>query len=443
MRPLAFFSLLVLLAGLWIMPQPAVYAQSPAVLTLRIEGPVTPPMADYFERGIQEAENSHAAALLIELNTPGGSFDTTMRIVQDFRNASVPVIVYVSPNGAQAASAGSIITAAAHASGMAPETIIGAASPVNSNGGDLDETMKAKLMQDLKATMRSLTQQRGAEATALAEEMIESARAVSASEALRVGFIDAVAVDGPDLLAQLDGLKVLVNGQEQVLATAVTQRTPFAMNWIERILYFLTNPLLIGVLFSIGVFAIIIEISVPGGWVSGFTGIICLGLALYGAGQLPVNWLGAGLIVLAFALFIIEIKVVTHGAVALTGIATFFVGLLVLFNSPGSPSFAHISIGGALGLSFANALIFIAMITIALRAQNRPSIMGEEGLLGQLGEVRLAAKEPHDGSAIYAGQAFVNGAIWRVEATEHIERGDQIEVKGITGLTLKVKKKTN
>ncbi|MEZ4644021.1 MAG: ATP-dependent Clp protease proteolytic subunit [Chloroflexota bacterium] len=184
-----------------------VQAQDGSVLVLEIEGPVTPAMASYFERGIAAAEETGATAVLIVLDTPGGNLDPTQDIVQLLRTSSVPVIVYIGPRGAQAASAGSIITLAAHASGMAPETVIGAASPVGDGGAELEETISRKLIEDLPHRCRaSLAARRGEAAVALAEkEMIEDARAVTADEALEIGLIDVVAVDIPDLLRQLDG----------------------------------------------------------------------------------------------------------------------------------------------------------------------------------------------------------------------------------------------
>ena len=242
-------------------------AQGADVLLLEIEGPVTPAMASYFERGIAFAEETGAEAVLIVLNTPGGQVDTTQEIVRIFRAADVPIIVYISPRGAQAASAGSIITVAAHAAVMAPETVIGAASPVGEGGADLEETIFRKITEDLTALVRSLTERRGEEVTKLVEEMVEEARAVNASEALEVGLIDAVAEDVPDLLNQLDGLTVFVDDEPVTLATADSATQSFAMNPLEQVLHALSNPLLVGILLTIGVQAILIELSSPaGGW---------------------------------------------------------------------------------------------------------------------------------------------------------------------------------
>ena len=418
----------------------AAMAQNSEVFILEIEGPVTPAMASYFDRGIETAERENAAAVLIILNTPGGALDTTLDIVRSFRAAGVPVIVYVSPRGAQAASAGSIITAAAHAAAMAPETVIGAASPINVDGTDINETAYRKAVEDLKATMRGLTERRGEEAVALAEAMIEEARAVNANEALEVGLIDVVAENVDDLLQQLDGLTVTVNEQPVTLQTADAGRRPFPLNAIETVLHAVANPILIGILFAIGVQAILIEISNPGGWVAGFIGVLFLVLAFYGVGQLPVNWLGLGLVILAFVLFLMEAHTASHGALAITGAITLFAGLLVLFNSPGTPEFARISIPGAIAITLFTAGFFVFLVTMALRAQKRPATTGVEGMVGQAGTVRTAFTSPTH-KAPYRGMVLVMGELWQAEADEELEKGERVIVTAVDGFTLQVARK--
>lgn len=437
MRSKALFFLLSLLALLF--SANLSFAQSGEILLLRVEGAVTPAMASYFERGINEAERSGSAAVLIILDTPGGALDTTQDIVQLFLASQVPVIVYVSPGGAQAASAGSIITIAAHFSGMAPETVIGAASPVGEGGAELDETISRKLIEDQKAQIRFLAERRGEDAVALAEAMIEEARAVNAKEALEIGLIDVVAEDVPDLLAQLDGRAADVAGQTITLETSGAVRRDFAMNLIERVLHALSNPLFLSILLAIGVQAILIELSSPGGWVAGFIGVLCVGLALYGLGQLPANWFGLGLIAVAFVLFALEVKAPTHGALAIAGIATMVGGFLILFNSPGTPEFARISIWGAVSISLFTAAFFIFLVTQALRAQRVKPITGVEGLTGQSGTVRKALASTED-TAPFRGTVLVKGELWRATADEPISTGDQVEVTTVDGFELRVEK---
>jgi membrane-bound serine protease (ClpP class) len=398
-------------------------------------------MASYFERGIDTAEEEGAQAVLIVLDTPGGSVETTQEIIQLFRNAAVPVIVYVGPSGAQAASAGSLITMAAHAAGMAPDTVIGAASPVGGEGQDIGDTLYRKLVEDLTAQARSLTERRGEEAVELAEAMIVEAEAVHAFEAQESGLIDAIAGDVPTLLQELDGLEVMVAESRVAMNTSDAPQTTFAMNVIEEILHALSNPLLIGILLSIGVPAILIELKSPGGWVAGFVGVLSLGLAFYGLGQLPVNWFGLGLVGLAFILFLLEIKAPGVGALAFVGAATLLGGLLVLFNSPGSPEFARISIPSAVAITVFTSAFFLFIVTMAVRAQRRQPLTGREGLVGERGHVRKSLVPAPSGAFVYTGSVMVHGELWQAEANEAIDKNEEVVVTGMDGFTLQVTKK--
>lgn len=416
-----------------------VYAQDNEIILLEAEGPVTPAMAGYLERGIRTAEEAGATAVILSLDTPGGLVDTTQEIVQLFRSSAVPIIVYVSPRGAQAASAGSIITMAGHVAAMAPETVIGAASPVGDNGVDLEETLFRKITEDLKATVRNLTAGRGETATDLAEEMIQDARAVTAEEALEAGLIDIIADDIPDLLQQVDGLTVLVNDQPVTMATASANQRELPANMVEQVLFALVNPILLGILLTLGVQAILIELSNPGGWVAGLVGVLAIGLALYGLGQLPVNWLGFGLIIVAFVLFLMEVKAVAHGALAFTGAVILAAGLLVLFNSPGTPDFLSISIPAAIAISLVTALFFLFVLGKAISAQRAQPITGVEGLIGQKGPVRIALTSD-DHKAPYSGMVLVTGELWKAQSDEEVNEGEPVIVTAVDGVTLHVNK---
>lgn len=429
----------ILLLGLWLMARPA-GAQSGELLLLNFEGAVTPGMARYFERGISTAEQQDLDAVVIVLDTPGGMVDTTLEIVQAFRRSRVPVIVFVGPAGAQAASAGSIITLAAHASGMAPQTVIGAASPVSGDGQDLGETIQRKVIEDLKAVVRGLAERRGPEAVALGEAMIEEARAVNSNEALAVNLIDAVAVDVNDLLRQLDGLEVEVDGRPVTLQLSVASQRRLPTNFIESLMVALANPLLISILMFIGVQAILVEISNPGGWIPGLIGVLCLAMAFYGLGMLPANYLGLGLVALAFILFVAEVFTPTFGALAIGGVVALFAGLLVLFNSPGTPEFARISIPGAILVSTAAGGFFFFLVYKALRAQTYQSVTGSEGLLGQRGVVRQGFEAIPSDAGEYEGTVLTAGELWRARAAEPLEQGDPIQVVSRNGFTLQVRR---
>lgn len=437
MRKSSIILFAILLVSILFVALPTAEAQENNVVVLTMEGPVTPAMADYFRRGISAAEEQGATAVVIELDTPGGLVDTTQEIIQLFRASSVPVIVYVTPSGAQAASAGALITFAGHASGMSPDTVIGAASPVGDGGAELGETISRKIKEDLKATTRNLTSERSTEAGLLAEEMIETARAVTAVEALEVGLIDAIATDTADLLEQVHGLPIIVQDQPQTLATAGATQQPFEISFIEELLMLLVNPLIVGILLTIGVQAILIELSNPGGWVAGVIGVLAIGLALYGLGQMPVNWLGLGLIILAFVLFIMEIKAPVHGALALTGTALLVAGLLVLFNTGGAPDILRLSIPAAIAIGGATAVFFVFVLGKAIGAQRKQPATGAEGLIGQTGPTRSTFTSPTD-SAPYSGMVLIAGELWQARANNPIDHGRTVIVKSVEGMTLRV-----
>jgi membrane-bound serine protease (ClpP class) len=401
------------------------------VLTLR--GPLTPAMVGYLERGLTNAENEAAEALVVQLDTPGGSIDLMNRMVQAIRASRVPVIVYVAPRGAIAGSAGTVITLAGHIAAMAPETAIGAASPVGGQGEELGETIATKEKEILKATVRSLAESRGEDAIAMAEAAIEDARAASSSEAAKVGLVDYIADDLDDLLAQVDGVQVDAQG-EKTLMTADAAVIEIPQRFIEQFLQVLTNPNIVFLLITIGVQALLIEISSPGGWIAGFIGVVCLALGTYGLGILPVNWFGLAFIATSFVLFILEVKAPTHGALTVAGLTSFIVGALVLFNSPETPSFLRVSVPLVIGTGIGTAAFFMVILTFAIRAQLRPVEVGREALVGRTGESRTALSP--------TGMVHVAGELWTAileDESGTLKSGQRVEIVGIDGLRLRVK----
>ena len=404
------------------------------ILLLEATGPLTPAMAEYLDRGLAQAERENAEAVILRLDTPGGSVDLMNRMVQSIRASRVPVIVYVAPRGAMAGSAGTIITLAGHVAAMAPETAIGAASPVGMQGEDLGETIEAKAKEILKATVRSLAARRGDKAVALAEATIEAATAVSGEEALEAGLIDLIAQDEAELVEKLQGFTVETALGSVQLQTASAELVPFPPSLIEQLLQTLTNPNIVFLLLSVGVQAILIELSSPGGWISGFIGVVCLSLGAYGLGVLPVNWFGVIFLIIAFALFLLDIKAPTHGALTVAGVASFIVGALVLFNSPGTPDFQKVSVPLVIGVSLATAAFFMVVLAFAIRAQRRPVEVGAEALIGKVGEAR--------GTFGQQGMVQVGGELWSAEMEEgepEVIAGDRVEVTGVTGLRLRVR----
>jgi membrane-bound serine protease (ClpP class) len=392
-------------------------------------------MAGYLERGLELAARQNASVVILQLDTPGGSVDVTNAMVSQIRSSAIPVVVYVSPRNAMAASAGTIITLAGHLAAMAPETTIGAASPVGAQGEDIGETLESKVKEMLKASVRSLTSDRSDEARQLAEETIESARAVTAGEALNAGLVDLIADDLDDLLEKIDGTTVRVLDRPYTLETRNAEKIPLANTFIEEVLNLLVNPNLVFLLLAIGVQAILIELSSPGGWVAGFIGVVCLLLATYGLGILPVNWFGLLFLLLAFVLFILEITTPTIGVLTAAGAVSFITGALILFNTLRLPGFPGVSVPLVVGTGIFLALSFFAVVTFALRAQRSPIQIGRETLAGSSGETQTML-EPR-------GVVLINGEQWGAEAIPEdapILPGTKIEVVAVEGLRLKVRK---
>jgi len=403
--------------------------QNEAII-MTASGPLTPAMLQYLTRGVTFAEQQGAGLVIFQLNTPGGDIELLTRMVTVIRESDVPVVVFIAPRGAMAGSAGTVITLAGHAAAMAPETAIGAASPVGAQGEDIGTTMEAKTKEILKATVRSLAERRSPEAIALAQDTIENARAVSSTEALKVGLIDIIAGDTGDLLNQLDGFKVFTVNGEITLSTKDIVEVPFNPSLIEQLLQTLTNPNIVFILLSIGVQAILIELSSPGGWVAGFIGVVCLALATYGLGILPVNWFGILFLVLSFVLFLLDIKAPTHGALTIAGIGSFIAGGLVLFNSPGIPDFQRVSVPLVVGTALITAVIFITIVGFALRAQKKPVITGQEAMKERTGIVR---KELNPYGSVQMG-----GELWSAESENGsiIPEGTRVSVVTVKGLTV-------
>jgi len=425
---------------LTMLPIPAAQAQSgsPVAVVVRLEGPLNPIWAEMIDRGIQTAQQRDAEILVLSLNTPGGDVQLMSNLVSQIRNSPVPVVVYVSPAGAMAGSAGTMMTLAGHAAAMAPETTIGAASPVGGSGEDIGETMETKLKEMFKATARTLTAHRPPEAIQLAEAAIDDARAVSSEEALAIGLIDFVARDLGDLMTQMDGFLIYNLDNEVILRTAGALVVEMQPTFLEQILQLLTNANLVFILLSVGVQAILIELSSPGGWVAGFIGAVCLALAVFGLGLLPVNWFGIIFLVMSFVLFILDLKTPTHGGLTVAGVATFIVGALVLFNSPNVPNFQRVSVPLVIGTGIAIGGLFFVIMTFALRALRVPVKTGIEALAGKVGVARTDLAPE--------GSVMMGSELWTAvldDPAQKVTRGSRVEVVGREGVHLRVRKLDN
>jgi len=432
LRPLLVFFFL----SLFLLQPMAAAAQAPVALVMTMSGTISAATQEYLIRSIQTAEQEDAQVLILRLNTPGGDITSMTNMAVAIRASTVPVVVYVSPRGGMAASAGSVITMSGHASAMAPETIIGAASPVGSGGQNLDTVEQTKVMNAMVALVTTYTERRGPQAVTLAKDMILNAKAVSDTEALNAHLIDFVATDVPDLLKQLDGFTLQMPNGPRTLHTAGTVQQPLNISFIEQLLQLLIDPNIVFLLLAIGVQALLIELTHPGAWVPAFFAVVCLSLAAYGLGFLPVNWFGLIFVVMAFVLFILEIKTPAHGALTVAGAASFIIGALVLFNSPGTPKFQRVSLPLVLFVAAVIAAIFAVILGYALRAQRRPIIFGQETLSGRSGFATMDINP--------TGQVQTGAELWTAElaeGSEKINKGDPIEVVRAEGLRLKVKKK--
>lgn len=422
------FCFLWLLLALFL-PVTKLLAQGPQVDLLTVKGPITPVVASYISRGIETAELDGAQALIIQIDTPGGAVSVMEEIVQRMRLAGVPIVVYVSPSGAKAASAGTFIVLAGHLAAMAPNTTIGAASPVAGGGEQLGETEEAKATNVLVALIKGLAERRGEKAVAWAERAVREAAAATDQEALELGVIDIVAGDLDELLLSLDGRVVELDNRQVTLETSTARLNPIPMTLIEQFLHTITDPNIAFILMTLGINGIIFELASPGGYLAGVVGAISLLLALYALGVLNVNFTGLLFVVLAFVLFVADVKAPTHGVLTAGGILSFIFGSLLLFNTP----FAPVSQGLVVGVGLASGLFFAFIITKALQAQTREVTMGREALVGSTGVARTDL-DPQ-------GRVFIWGEWWEAEALgKPVKAGEQVRVVKVEGMKLRVEK---
>ncbi len=403
------------------------------VLLIRVDGAITPASAEYIVNSVESAEKEHVAALVIEMNTPGGLLESTRKIVQGILGSSVPVIVYIYPAGSRAGSAGVFITLSANIAAMAPGTNIGAAHPVGGGiGSDTSSVMSEKITNDAAAFVRAIAQKRHRNAL-WAEEAVRRSISNSESEALRDSVIDLVAPNLDSLLKMVNGRTVETSGGPVVLKTADVKVEFVPMNWRENFLGIISDPNITYILMMIGIFGIMFELFNPGSILPGVIGAISLILAFYAFQTLPVNYAGLALILLAVVLFIAEIKIVSHGLLAIGGIISMFLGSLMLIRSP----FELVSISLTLIITtvLVAAVFFLWVVGLGLKAQQRKPTTGLEGMVGEAG-VAMTAIKP--GSA---GQANVHGEIWKAVSDQSVRAGDRIIVESFENFTLKVKPK--
>ena len=403
-----------------------VRADSPRIEILSVDGTIVPVIASYIDRGISRAESEGAVACVIELNTPGGLLNTTEEIVQRILNARVPVIVYVSPRGSWAASAGTFITISAHIAAMAPGTSIGAAHPV-STGEQMPEEVSKKVTEYTSAWIRSIAETRGRDAEQAALAVSES-KSFTASEALEARLIDLRADDLESLISQINGRKVtLASGTEVTIDTTEYTLSVNEMNPIERFLHVISDPNIAYILLTLATIGLITEISNPGLIFPGVVGGICLFLAFYSLGVLNAYWAGVLLIFLAIGLFVAEVFTQAFGILTAGGIASLVIGSLILF-SHSSPEM-EVNRFLIAGVAIAIAAFVIFMVSAAVRGQRRRVATGTEGLLGRVAVAKtsLAPK----------GTVLVDGERWKaVIDSGKVEPGEEVTITKVEGLKL-------
>lgn len=400
----------------------------PRVLEVTIDKAITNAMKDYLVAALTHANDTKVSAVLVRLDTPGGLLDTTRDMVQEVLNADVPVVVFVSPKGARAASAGMFLTLAAHVAAMAPGTDIGAAHPVGPFGGNVEGDMRDKVVNETVAWCRSLAETHGRNMDWV-EKAVRESSSIPAQEALEKKVVDLVAEDVPALLRAVHGREVTVRNKKVMLETAGAQVEAFPMSGRQIVATFLANPDLIYFLFLVGLFLLFLEFKSPGLIVPGVVGALCLALVL-GVQVLPVNWVGVILILGAAALFVAEIYVTSFGLLAVGGIVCLVLGSYLLFDVPGSTLRVAPVVIWTVALTFAAILVGVG--TLLLRAKTQGATSGVDAMAGEEAEV-FEAIAPGQ-----IGKIFARGSYWSASSSELVPPGTRVRIRKMVGLKAEV-----
>jgi membrane-bound serine protease (ClpP class) len=425
--------ILVVLGVLFIAVAGVARGAQPEVVVLTATGVVDNVLAGYLEEGVTQAAATGAEAVVVKLNTPGGSLDATQRITSTFLEAGVPVIVWVAPSGGRAASAGTFITLAAHLAYMAPGTNIGAASPVSGDGSDIEGTLGDKVLNDAIANITAIAEARGRPVD-WAVSTVAQAKRFPASEAVAAGAVDGIAATLDEVLAQADGQEVVVDGTPRVLELTDATTTEVAMNPLQAFLHLLSDPNIAFVLFTIGLYGLIFELQNPN-FVTGILGALALILAFIGFGSLPLNLAGLLLLGLGIVLFILETQVVSHGLLAIGGIICFALGASALYTQPGGdPTLPLVEVATPLivVVTVTTGLLMGLITLAAIRTRQMPAPSGSVGepvALGTTGVVQ-APLDP-------LGTVHLGGETWSARTTDErpLDRSTPVRLVGFDGLT--------
>jgi len=413
--------LILLMLPLW---AGSAAAEPAAVHILTVQAPIGPGVADYIDGAIDAADRAQAACVVIRLDTPGGLAESMRRIVLKILSARTPIVVYVAPAGARAASAGVMITIAADIAAMAPSTNIGAAHPVGAGGGDIPDTMSEKVVNDMVAHARSVAEQRGRNAQWV-EDAIRFSESITETEALRKNVIDVVAEDMDSLLNIIDGRPVKGKG---VLHVKDAPRKIVAEGLRIKVLKAISDPNIAFVLFLVGAAGLYFELSNPGAVFPGVIGGICLILSIYAFQMLPVNYVGILMMVLALIFFVLEIKVTSYGMLSVAGAVSLFLGGLMLYK--GSDFGTRLSMGVLIPAVAVVSAFFAAVAGLAFKAQVAKTRTGHHGLVGEIGTVKQTI-DPE-------GKVLVHGELWRARSAAVLEVGCKVRVVAVEGLTATV-----
>jgi membrane-bound serine protease (ClpP class) len=403
------------------------------VSLIEMDGAITPVTVRLLGAALEKAQADRSQALIVLLNTPGGLERSMRSMVQAILSADVPVIVYVAPTGARAASAGVFITMAGHVAAMAPATNIGAAHPVAIGGGGMDKESVKKIENDAAAFARTIATERGRNVD-WAEKAVRSSVSATEREAVRLRIVDLVADSVPDLLAKVDGRVVKTRRGPTTLQTRDAEVKRIEVRFRDRFLALITDPNVAYILMMVGMLGIFFELSNPGAILPGVLGGICLILAFYAFQSLPINWAGLLLILFGLVLLIVEIKVVSHGVLTIGGVVAMLLGSLMLYDAPETG--IRISWFVIVPTIAATAGLVIFAVSAGLRALYRPTATGTAGMVGQTGVVR----SPLDPE----GQVLIDGELWRAVSEDGPAAvGETVRVAGLDGLTLKVTRAGN
>ena len=419
--------LVVVMAGCCLAPGgvPQAAAAAPEVLVLNVAGSINPAVADFIRKGVRAAQREGAACLVITLDTPGGLAESMRSIVKAIFSSEVPVVVYVSPGGARAASAGVMITLAADIAAMAPGTNIGAAHPVGAGGREIGGKMSEKVLNDMAALARSIATKRGRN-TAWAEAAVRASAALTENEALRKNVIDFVARDIHDLMRKINGRPVAGKGTLRLDGAVIKT---FEESLRTRILRRIGDPNIAYILMMIGLAGLYFELAHPGAIFPGVVGGIAIILAFFAFQTLPVNTAGMLLILLAVVFFILEIKVTSYGLLSLAGVGALLLGSLMLFDE--GPSGLRVSLQVLVPTTGAVSVFFMAVAALAFKAHRARPRTGKQGLIGEVGVVKQAL-DPE-------GKVLVHGELWKARAADRVPEGARVRVVGVEdGLQLVV-----